>query len=101
MSPYARVDIADRCARSWSSTTGGALPAGEIGNVARHLAALHRDQADVIAFRGQPPARQAALQRAGFLHRPLPRAVGVCIDRHNLLPTRDWYMVPADGDMAR
>jgi len=79
----------------------GALPAAEIGNVARHLAALHRDHADVIAFRGQPPARQAALQQAGFLRRPLPRAIGVCIDRHGLLPTRDWYMVPADGDMAR
>ncbi len=79
----------------------GKLPAAEIGNVARHLAALHHDHADVIAFRGQPPPRQAALQEAGFLRRLLPRAVGVCIDRHGLLPTRGWYMVPADGDMAR
>ena len=28
------------------------------------------------------------------------RAVGVCIDRHGLLPTRTWYLVPADGDMG-
>ena len=78
----------------------GALPAGEIANAARHLAAAYRAQADVIVFRGQPAERQHALSTAGFLHRALPRAVGVCIDRHGLLPTRSWYMVPADGDMG-
>jgi hypothetical protein len=54
----------------------------------------------VIVFRGQPPERQEALRAAGLLHRALPRAVGVCIDRHGLLPTRSWYLVPADGDMG-
>ncbi len=78
----------------------GALPAIEIANVARLLAAEYRTQADVIVFRGQPPARQQALHEAGFVRRALPRAVGVCIDRHGLLPTRSWYMVPADGDMG-
>ena len=78
----------------------GRLPPGEIANVARQLAAAYRDAADVIVFRGQPPERQQALAAAGFLRRELPRAVGVCIDRHALLPTRDWYLVPADGDMG-
>ena len=78
----------------------GALPAAAIADVARGLATLYREQADVIVFRGQPPARQEALREAGFLRRALPRAVGVCIDRHGLLPTRSWYMVPADGDMG-
>ena len=78
----------------------GALPAAEIANAARQLAAAYRAQADVIVFRGQPPERQQVLSAAGFLHRALPRAVGVCIDRHGLLPTRAWYMVPADGDMG-
>jgi hypothetical protein len=78
----------------------GALPAEEIANVASQLAAIYRDQADVIVFRGQPPERQRALRAAGFVYRPLPRAIGVCIDRHGLLPTRSWYMVPADGDMG-
>jgi hypothetical protein len=78
----------------------GALPAPAIADVARALAALYRERADVIVFRGQPPARQQALREAGFLRRSLPRAVGVCIDRHGLLPTRSWYMVPADGDMG-
>ena len=78
----------------------GAVPAAAIADAARLLAAEYRDQADVIVFRGQPPERQRVLQQAGFLHRALPRAVGVCIDRHQLLPTRSWYMVPADGDMG-
>jgi len=78
----------------------GALPAAEIANAARHLAAFYRDQADVIVFRGQPPERQRMLAEAGFVQRALPRAVGVCIDRHGLLPTRSWYLVPADGDMG-
>ncbi len=78
----------------------GALPASEIANVARQLAAAYRGEADVIVFRGQPPERQQVLSAAGFLHRALPRAVGVCIDKHGLLPTRSWYMVPADGDMG-
>jgi GNAT superfamily N-acetyltransferase len=78
----------------------GALPASAIADVARGLAALYRERADVIVFRGQPPARQQALREAGFLRRALPRAVGVCIDRNGLLPTRSWYMVPADGDMG-
>jgi hypothetical protein len=78
----------------------GALRAEEIANVARLLAARYRGSADVIVFRGQPEERQRVLVAAGFLRRPLPRAVGVCIDRHGLLPTRDWYMVPADGDMG-
>jgi hypothetical protein len=78
----------------------GRVGATEIGNVARHLAAAYRDRADVIVFRCQPPERQRILAEAGFLRRALPRAVGVCIDRHGLLPTRSWYLVPADGDMG-
>lgn len=78
----------------------GALPAAEIANAARHLANAYRGQADVVVFRGQPPERQAVLAKNGFLRRALPRAVGVCIDKDGLLPTRSWYMVPADGDMG-
>jgi hypothetical protein len=78
----------------------GALPPGAIADVARQLAALYRERADVIVFRGQPAARQRVLREAGFVRRALPRAIGVCIDRHDLLPTRSWYMVPADGDMG-
>jgi hypothetical protein len=78
----------------------GALPPTEIANVASHLAAAYGDEVDVIVFRGQPPERQRSLREAGFVRRALPRATGVCIDRHGLLPTRSWYMVPADGDMG-
>jgi predicted deacylase len=43
---------------------------------------------DTSRARSQPPERQAALRAASFLRRVLPRAVGVWIDRHALLPTR-------------
>ena len=78
----------------------GALPPAEIANAARQLGARYREQAEVIVFRGQPQGRQQVLAQAGFVRRALPRAVGVCIDKHGLLPTRSWYMVPADGDMG-
>jgi hypothetical protein len=76
----------------------GRLPAEEIAEVARALADRHGREADVIVFRGQPAARAEVLLRAGFVERALPRAIGVCIDRAGLLPTRDWYLQPADGD---
>lgn len=78
----------------------GRLPATEIANLARHVASAYREQADVLVFRGQTLERQRALGAAGFMYRALPRAVGVCIDTHGLLPTRSWYLVPADGDMG-
>ncbi len=78
----------------------GRAPQAAIADVARLLAAQFRGKADVLVFRGQPPARQEALRRAGLMRRALPRAIGVCIDRAGRLPTRDWYLVPADGDTA-
>jgi hypothetical protein len=78
----------------------GRVASEEIAHVARHLAERYRREADVIVFRGQPDERAARLRAAGFLRRPLARAIGVCIDRHALLPTRAWYLVPADGDMG-
>lgn len=78
----------------------GEIPAEETADVARLLAARYRGRADLIAFRGLLDARQRALRSAGFVSRDLPRATGVCIDRAGRLPTRDWYLVPADGDMG-
>lgn len=78
----------------------GSLPPEETPDVARALAERHRDEVDVLVFRGMPEARERALCASGFLRRDLPRAVGVCIDPAGHLPTRDWYLVPADGDMG-
>jgi len=78
----------------------GRLPETAIASVAAGLARRFRGEADVIVFRGQPAARRRVLAQAGFTQRALPRAIGVCIDRAGRLPTREWYLVPADGDMA-
>ena len=78
----------------------GDLPAAATPDLARALADRHRDEADVLVFRGMPEPRERALCERGFVRRALSRAVGVCIDRSALLPTRDWYLVPADGDMG-
>lgn len=78
----------------------GAAPASAIADVARLLAARFRGQIDMLIVRGQPPGRQNELAKAGFMRRPLARAIGVCIDRAQRLPTRDWYLVPADGDTS-
>jgi hypothetical protein len=76
----------------------GAIPVADTADVARALAARHRDRSDLIVFRGLPEPRERALVSAGFVSRRLPRAAGVCIDRAGRLPTRRWYLVPADGD---
>lgn len=78
----------------------GGLPVEDTADVARALAARFRGEADLMSFRGLPGPREQALRAAGFLHRALPRPTGVCIDRAGRLPTRDWYLVPADGDMG-
>jgi hypothetical protein len=78
----------------------GAAPQSAIADVARLLAARFRDEIDMLVLRGQPPGRQSELASAGFMRRPLARAIGVCIDRAQRLPTRDWYLVPADGDTS-
>jgi hypothetical protein len=76
----------------------GDVPAEETADVARALADRYRADVDVLAFRGLPEPRERALLAAGFVSRALPRATGVCIDRAGRLPTREWYLVPADGD---
>jgi hypothetical protein len=78
----------------------GAVPDEAIVDVARALAARFRSEADMLVVRGQPPGRQEILRRSGFMRRLLPRPIGVCIDSAGRLPTRDWYLVPADGDTS-
>lgn len=78
----------------------GALAQEAIRDVARLLARRFRAEADMLVFRGQPRGRQEALREVGFMRRLLPRAIGVCIDPADRLPTRSWYLVPADGDTS-
>jgi hypothetical protein len=65
------------------------------------VAALHeqyRNHTDMIVLRCQDAACQKALVEAGFRRRAFESPNGWLLDRRALLPTKDWYFVPADGD---
>jgi len=62
------------------------------------LIANHREAVDAVVLRSQDPARQKALRASGFRWRQFDAPNGWFLDKSNLLPTRDWYPVPADGD---
>ena len=66
--------------------------------IAAALAERYRGLADVIVFRGQNPACQTALCQIGFMRRQFDVPCAWALDRSHLLPSSDWYMVPADGD---
>lgn len=75
----------------------GPLEPEDLPIVAGLLEARCSGSYDTLVFRGQPAERQAALRRAGFVRRGFAAPVAWCIDRAGLLPTRDWYLVPADA----
>jgi hypothetical protein len=62
------------------------------------LAESYRSIVDVVVLRGMDEARQDTFRRLGFMRRQLDEPNGWLQDKSGLLPTRDWYMVPADGD---
>jgi hypothetical protein len=62
------------------------------------LVARYRGTVDTIVLRGLDEARQDAFRRLGFMRRQLDAPNGWFLDKSSLLPTRNWYMVPADGD---
>lgn len=76
---------------------GDALPE-DAPALAGALASVYRGKFDLLCFRGQSPQVQSALVSHGFKRRPFAAPVAWCIDRHNLLPSRRWYLVPADAE---
>ncbi|MFY9660206.1 MAG: hypothetical protein WAJ97_06260 [Terriglobales bacterium] len=67
-------------------------------SVAGALLQRYRDVIDAIVLRGLDEARQDAFRRIGFIRRTLDTPNGWLLDKSGLLPTRNWYTVPADGD---
>jgi hypothetical protein len=53
---------------------------------------------DAIVLRGMDKARQELFCRLGFLRRQFEAHNGWLLDQSGLLPARNWYLVPADGD---
>jgi len=58
----------------------------------------YRNDIDAVVLRGSDESRQSALCRLGFMRRSLDAPNGWFLDKSGSLPSRDWYLVPADGD---
>ena len=67
--------------------------------IAACLAEQYGDQIDMIVFRCLDQPSREALQAKGFLVRAFAAPIAWCIDKFGLLPSKNWYLVPADGDM--
>lgn len=58
----------------------------------------YRDSIDAIVLRGFDETRQGVFSRRAFTRRQFDAPNGWFLDKAGLLPTRNWYLVPADGD---
>jgi hypothetical protein len=67
-------------------------------SIAAALVQRYRGAMDAIVLRGLDEARQDVFRRRGFMRRQLDAPNGWLLDRSGFLPTRNWYLVPADGD---
>jgi hypothetical protein len=62
------------------------------------LIARYRETVDAVVLRSQDPDRQKLFCERGFQPRTFDAPNGWFFDKGKLLPTLDWYPVPADGD---
>jgi len=62
------------------------------------LIARYRKIVDAIVLRSQDPGRRKVFCERGFQYRLFDAPIGWILDKAKLLPTHDWYPVPADGD---
>lgn len=62
------------------------------------LAARYRQTMDAVVLRSQDRTRRDYFCRKGFHWRQFDAPNGWFLDKSKMLPTQDWYPVPADGD---
>ncbi|MGC1374501.1 MAG: hypothetical protein WA824_20360 [Candidatus Sulfotelmatobacter sp.] len=62
------------------------------------LLAHYSSSVDALVLRNQNLEKRKIFCEAGFHWRAFDAPTGWSLDRTNLLPAPDWYMVPADGD---
>ncbi|MGA2414778.1 MAG: hypothetical protein ABSF59_10035 [Candidatus Sulfotelmatobacter sp.] len=74
------------------------VPSEEWLRIVGALIARYRNTVDAVVLRSQNPDRRRAFCARGFQPRALDAPNGWFLDPSKLLPTRDWYPVPADGD---
>ena len=67
--------------------------------IAQTMIGQYQSQADVLVFRCLGRSGQHAMRMLGFVRREFAAPIAWCFDKFQNLPSRDWYFVPADGDM--
>jgi hypothetical protein len=74
------------------------VPPDEWLRIIGALAARFGKSVDAIVLRSQTPEQQRVLCGRGLQRRMFDAPNGWFLDKARLLPTQDWYPVPADGD---
>jgi hypothetical protein len=74
------------------------VPSDEWLRIVGALIARYRNKVDAVVLRSQNSDRQKIFCERGFQPRAFDAPNGWFLDKGRLLPTRDWYAVPADGD---
>lgn len=77
---------------------GRATDARDSVAVAAALARRYHGAFDMLVMRSMTDAQQGALAKAGLVRRAFAAPIAWCIDNGELLPTRDWHLVPADAE---
>ena len=67
--------------------------------IASALVQQHGNQSDLLVLRCLSQGGRQALRHMGFVRRQFAAPIAWCLDKFQNLPSRDWYFVPADGDM--
>ncbi len=74
------------------------VPADEYLRIVGALIDRYRKTVDTIVLRSQNLSQQKYFCERGFQRRSFDAPTGWFLDKAGLLPTHDWYPVPADGD---
>ncbi len=74
------------------------IPAQEWLRVLAALIARYRTMADVVVLRDLNPELQRFFSEKKFQHRVFDAPIGWLLDKFDLLPKTERYIVPADGD---
>lgn len=74
------------------------VPVEEWRRIVGALIEHYRKVVDAIVLRSQEADRQKVFCERGFQYRAFDAPIGWFLDSGKLLPTKDWYPMPADGD---
>jgi hypothetical protein len=74
------------------------VPPEEWLRIVGALIVRYKKNVDAVVLRNQDQERQKVFCEKGFQRRIFDAPTGWFLDKAGLMPTREWYSVPADGD---